>query len=401
MTIACADCGALEDLPPLAAGDRAVCPVCANNLELTSGRSIDAALGCALGTFFFLFPANLVPLMSVSMLSMRRSSLLSSGVIDLWNEQWALLAILIGAFAIVLPFIRFGLLSLALGTIRLGYRPWWLGSAFRWAVWLDTWAMPDVFLLGAFVGYSRVAANLNVTIEWGGYCFIAAAFLSMVSRASLDRQIVWRAIGPDRHIASDAPMLSCLTCDLVAPAATEGRPCPRCRAPLRTRKPDSILRTGALTAAAFILFWPANIYPMSTSVQLGEPVPYRIIDGVRALFAAGFAPLGVIIFFTSIAIPALKILGLGWCVISTLRRSRKHLVLKTRLYRAIDELGRWSNVDPFTIAVFVPLMKFDSLASSHAAPGSTPFILVVALTLAASQFFDPRLMWDAIEDAGG
>ena len=400
MTIACSDCGTLEDLIPPAAGDRAICPICANNLELTSGRSIDAALGCSLGTLLFLFPANLVPFMSVSMLGMRRTSLLSSGVIDLWNQHWVLLALAIGAFAIILPFVRFGLLSLALGTIRLGYRPLWLGSAFRWALWLDVWAMPDVFLLGAFVGYSRVAANLNVTIGWGGYCFIAAAFLSMISRASLDRQIVWRAIRTDGQIANGAPALSCITCDLVMPVEAEGRPCPRCSALLRSRKPDSLVRTAALTCAAFILFWPANVYPMSVSVQLGEPVSYRIIDGIRALFAAGFAPLGALIFFTSIAIPALKILGLSWCMLSVIRRSSRHLVAKTRLYRAIDEMGRWSSIDPFTIAVFVPLMKFDSLASSHAAQGSTAFILVVALTLAASRSFDPRLMWDSAEDAG-
>jgi paraquat-inducible protein A len=255
--------------------------------------------------------------------------------------------------------------------------------------------MPDVFLLGAFVGYSRVAANLNVTIAWGGYCFIAAAFLSMISRASLDRRRIWRLIAEDPPVVDRAPMLSCSTCDLVLPVQQEGNPCPRCRAKLKTRKPDSLVQTAALTAAAFILFWPANFYPMSMSLQLGESVPYRIIDGVRALFAAGFAPLGVLIFFTSIAVPALKILGLGWFVASAIRGSRSHLVFKTKLDRAIDEMGRWSNIDPFTISVFVPLMQFDSLASSHAAMGSTAFILVVTLSLAASRLFDPRLMWDA------
>ncbi len=55
-------------------------------------------------------------------------------------------------------------------------------------------------------------------------------------------------------------------------------------------------------------------------------------------------------------------------------------------------------MDPFTIAVFVPLMHFDSLVSSQAAPGATPFILVVVFTMFASIAFDPRLMWDAAEE---
>jgi paraquat-inducible protein A len=63
----------------------------------------------------------------------------------------------------------------------------------------------------------------------------------------------------------------------------------------------------------------------------------------------------------------------------------------------VKEIGRWSSVDPFTIAVFVPLMTFRPIAASHAAPGATAFIGVVVLTLLASVYFDPRLMWDVVD----
>jgi paraquat-inducible protein A len=337
--------------------------------------------------------------MSVEVLGMQRSSQLGSGIIELWKEGWVVLAALIALLAVFLPFIRFGLLSLVLGALRLRRRTSWLGPAFRWAVWLDIWAMPDVFLLGGFVGYSRVAANLNVTVEWGGYCLVAAAFFSMLSRAALDRRTVWRAIETEAQIREIAPMLSCTACDRVMPISAEGQSCTRCGARLRRRKRDSLSRTTALIIAAFIFYWPSNIYPMNISMQLGQRVQYRIVDGIRDLFAAGLAPFGILIFFTSIAIPMLKIFGLGWCILSVVQRSKKHLVLKTKLHRAIEELGRWSAVDPFTIAVFIPLMRFDSLASSSGAPGAPAFIVVVVLTLLASEAFDPRLMWDAAEDS--
>ncbi len=401
MTIACPDCGTLEELPPLPPNSRSLCAICDGRLELTSGRTITGALGCALGTFLLLFPANLAPLMSVTLLGMRREDRLGSGVIAVWHEGWPVLAIAVGLFAVILPFIRFGLLSAVLGAIYLGRRPLWLGWAFRWSMWLDLWAMQDVFLLGCFVGYSRIAANLNVTIEAGGYCFIAAALLSMISRAALDRRTVWREITPNRTVpllANNSRVISCTTCDLVMPVTSEGQRCPRCGARLTARKTDSLVRTVALIITGFILFWPANFFPMNVAFQGGNYVSYRIIDGVRELFRAGLAPLGILIFCTSIAIPVVKILGLAWCVSSVVRRSPKHLVVKTRLYRLIDELGRWSNMDPFTIAVFVPLMHFDSLVSSQAAPGATPFILVVVFTMFASIAFDPRLMWDAAEE---
>lgn len=398
MTVACPDCGMLAQMPALPSGSRAECPICARHLELTAGRSITAALGCALGTLLFLFPANLAPFASVSVLGMHRTTWLGSGIIELWNEHWVILTVLVGLFTIVLPFVCFGLLSLVLGMLRLGHRPRWLGRAFRWAVTLDIWAMPDVLLVAAFVAYKRVTVNLGVTIELGGFCFLAAGIFAMLTRASIDRRTIWRAIMEDRPVTDGEPVLSCTTCDLLMPIEADGQPCQRCGARLVIRKRDAVLRAAALDIAALIFYWPANSYPMSTSMQMGTPVNYRIIDGIEKLFKVGLPSLGVLIFFTSIAIPMLKILGLGLCVISVRRRSRKHLVFKTRLYRAVDELGRWSAVDPFIIALLVPLMNFGSIGSTQAAPGATAFILVVVLTLIASHLFDPRLMWDVAQD---
>jgi paraquat-inducible protein A len=132
-------------------------------------------------------------------------------------------------------------------------------------------------------------------------------------------------------------------------------------------------------------------------VEAGKEVDYRIVDGVKELFHAGFWPLGILIFCTSIAIPLLKIAGLGWFLASIRRRSSRRLIFKTKLYRLIDEIGRWSNVDVFTIVIFVPMIQFGSLATAAAGTGGVAFIAVVTLTMIASRVFDPRLMWDAAE----
>src|SRR5574337_205916 len=254
VTIACPDCGRLAELPALAPGGKAACSLCDATLERTSGRSVAAGLSCALGTFFLLFPANLLPLLSVSIFGMRKEALLGSGVLMLWGNDWMLLAACIAAFAIILPFIRFGLLSAVLAMVEFGYRPAWLGAGFRWALWLDIWAMPDVFLLGCGVGYFRLinVSQMHVRVHAGGYCFIAAALLAMLSRAAIDRRTVWRAIGPVAEVPETDRLISCTTCDLVQPAATEGQDCPRCAATLHARKPYAVERATALTAAAFI-----------------------------------------------------------------------------------------------------------------------------------------------------
>jgi paraquat-inducible protein A len=396
LTIACPDCGALEEMPPLPPRSKAVCLVCRRDLEKTSGRSITAALACSLATFLLLFPSNILPLLRVDAFGMHVENSIDGGIAALWSRQWILISGLSAVFVVVLPFVRFALLSATLGALRLGRRPRWLGPAFRWALWLDLWSMSDVFLLASFIGYYRLInlSQADVSIGMGGACFMAAGFLTMLSRATLDRRTVWRAVGPEAAVAPGVDTLSCTTCDLVQPLSREGRPCPRCGARLRARRSDAVVRTAAMLVAALVLFLPANILPMNVSNQFGTRVSYTIFTGVRDLFEYGLWPLGIIVFCTSILIPFGKIVAVGWCVLSVWRGSGRHLVAKTTIFRWVAELGRWSKTDPFTIVFFVPLVKFGALVSSNAGWGATAFMLMSVLTMIASVTFDPRLMWD-------
>jgi paraquat-inducible protein A len=400
VTIACPDCGTLEEIPRLLPRDTAVCVRCQTDLEKTTGRSIGAALACSLSTLLLLVPLNVAPLLRVDIFGMHSQNITAAGIAQLWSRGWILLAGLSALFIILFPFLRFGLLSAVLAALRLNRRPAWLGSAFRWSMWLDPWAMIDVYLLAGCVGYYRLLNidQARITIELGGACFIAAAFLTMLSRATLDTRTVWRAIGGETHTRPGEPVLGCTTCDLVLPLSREGGRCPRCGSRLRVRKVDAAAWTAALLIAALALIFPANLYPMNVSNHLGQQVNYTIFTGIKDLFQAGLYPLGVLIFCTSILTPAAKIFGLGWCVLSVWRGSRRRLVAKTKVLRVIAEMGRWSKTDPFAIVFFVPLIHFGALGNEDAGWGATAFMMMTFLTMVASVTFDPRLMWDM---AGG
>ena len=399
MTIACPECGALEQIAPLPSHGTARCVLCDAPLESRNGRSITAAFACSLATLLLLPPTNIFPLLRMSIFGIHGSNTIMGGIFGLWSQGWVLLPVISGMCVVVLPFLRFGLLTAVLGALRLGYRPHWLGSAFRWSVWLDPWAMLDIFLLAAAVGYYRLAhvqqATLDVDI--GGKCFVAAAFLTMLTRATLDKRTVWRAIAPECDVDEGEATVACTTCDIVQPLSEQGAPCPRCKATLHTRKPEAMVRTTAILIAAFILFFPANIYPMNISHQLGKVQSYTIFTGIKDLFQNGLWPLGILIFCTSILIPFGKIAAVAWCVAGVQFGWRRHLVFRTKLFRAVAELGRWSKTDPYVIVFFVPLMNFGMLASARAGWGATAFVAMTFLSMAASNTFDPRLMWDAAQ----
>ena len=399
MTIACPDCGTLEDLPKLGPKSTAYCISCRGDLETTNGRSVAGALALSLSTLLLLIPVNALPLISLDLFGIHVENVTIVGIVRLLGHGWFLLAGLSALFVVVLPFVRFTLLTAVLGAIHFGRRPSWLGRAFGWAVWLDLWAMLDVYLLAGGVGLYRLhdIHQANLSIELGGECFIAAALFTMLLRVTLDRRTVWRAIGGESWITRETPVIGCTICDRIEPLSREGQHCRRCHAVLRSRKPHAMRYTAALLIAALLLFIPANVYPMNISNQLGTRKSYTILDGILDLFKNGLWPLGAVIFCTSVLIPLVKILVLGWCVLSVSQRSPRHLVLKTKMFRIVAEFGRWSKTDPFTIVFFVPLMNFGGLGSDTAGWGATAFMMMTFLTMVASFTFDPRLMWDAAQ----
>jgi paraquat-inducible protein A len=177
--------------------------------------------------------------------------------------------------------------------------------------------------------------------------------------------------------------------------------CPRCAAALLVRKPDSIARTWAFLLAAIILYIPANLLPMTSVHSLFGDQQDTILSGVVYLWTAGSWPLAVIVFVASIMVPMLKIMALVFLLLSVQRRSRWQPMQRTRLYRLIELVGRWSMLDIFVIAFLVALVQLRALATIKAGPAAACFGAVVVLTMCATMSFDPRLIWDPVDDGNG
>src|SRR6185437_7293515 len=263
-------------------------------------------------------------------------------------------------------------------------------------------AMLDVFLLSVAVGYYYLTSieHLTVVIESGGELLLAAGVLTMLSRATLNRRTVWRAIRGEPAVVPHDGAIGCRTCGLVQSPAREGARCLRCGARISARKPDAATVAAALVSAAFILLFPANLSPMNSSDLLGVHLQYTSFGYVRQLWHLGLWPLSMVTFWTSILNPAVMMICLGWCVLSVWRHSSRRLVLKTKLLRTIAEAGRWTETGPLTIVFFVPLIDFGHLGAEAAGGGATAFIVMSLLLMAASVTFDPRLMWDAASRTG-
>ncbi len=379
----------------MAFGDTLYCVDCRTPLERHFGQSLRAALCCAAATALLLIPANVDTFLTTQALGASRHSYVASTASAILDGGWPWLALVIFLFVVVFPTMRFGLLTLVLGNLYLDRRPAWLGPAFRWANRLETWAMLDVFLLALGVTYVRIQPVISVHLGDGAIYLMAAGVLSLFTRALLDKAAVWQAISPDRSPKDLSGAVACLECDLLVDAERVDTPCPRCAAILRHRQVESIPITFALTLAALLLYIPANIYPMATLPIHYRPRSYTVLGGVIDLVDAGFWDLALLVFTASFVIPLLKLVGLGWCAFSVLTRSKRQLVAKTKVYRVVEEIGRWSMVDPFVIGCLTPVLNYNALIHGGAGPAALPFTTVVVLTIFSAKTFDPRLMWDA------
>ena len=398
--LACHDCGTIQRPPAPFSRGRLDCCRCGRVLEDTKGRSLDTGLACAITTLLLLIPANLLPGMTVHIAGLATTTRLGSGLITAWHQGWPLLTIVLALQAVVLPLVRLALLSVTLTAVRFGIRQRWVGIAYRYCQVLDSWAMADVLLIGAGIGFGRIDSQIPVGIDAGGWCFVGAAVMTMLTRATLEPREVWRRLGPD-----DAPPpadLTCAYCDLILRDCPEDARCPRCSARVHRRRPNSITQTTALLLATAVLTPVAYGLPMSELWKAGTPNPHTIGDGIMLLFQSGFWYFGILIFMLSVAFPLTKIVALSWFIVSIWRGSARHLRSKTRLYRFIDEAGRWSMIDPFTVFTFAPMLQIGQLAHINIRAGSLAFLSTVMLSMLAARTFDPRLMWDMAEaDARG
>jgi paraquat-inducible protein A len=394
--VECRNCGLLQVQPPVERRDLVSCSRCSTQLEHSAGKSLDAALACSVAIMLLLIPAWTAPFMTASALGATRTSYLPMSVSVVWRDGSPLLALIVFLFVFAFPLLRFGTMSAVLFALRLGHRPGWLTPAFRICNALQVWAMLDVFLLGLMVAFLRLRSSLYVTLGPGAICFIVAGFLSLVARATLDKPQVWRMIAPDRT-SIRAPTMVCLSCEFVMPLQDKPSTCPRCGHSVTARKKNPYTRSLALLLAAGLMYLPANIYPIATIPIDFRPTSYTVLGGVIDLVRSHLLALAALVFTASFTIPLLKMLGLAWCASSALCGSCRFLVGKTRVYRVVEEIGRWSMVDPLTIACFVPVMQFNALIDGHAEPAVVPFSAVVILTTLAVQFFDPRKMWDGAE----
>jgi len=408
----CPQCGLISVLPRMRPELVADCPRCAHTLWRMRRRPFEYPIACGLAGVLFYIYALIAPFLEISAYGRFQLARIETGPVQLSLQGFEWVGALVLLVTVILPGVKLALMLTTLIGLRTHLLPpRLLKFLFRWYAPISPWAMVDVYLLGFLVAYTRLIAIADVHLDTAVFSLIGLMISMAAADAALDHEAVWRALdeaetGLTATQAAAAQQtaprteettyIGCHRCGMVN-FGEVGETCLRCRAVLRFRKRDSIARSWAFTIAAIALYIPANIYAVMQTTELAQTTPYTIMGGIFELLNYGLWPLALLVFLASITIPLMKLLLLSYMLITTQIGSAENLILRTKAFRLIDFIGRWSMIDVFMISILVALVRFQQFANIQAELGAPCFAAVVVLTMFAVEAFDPRLMWDAEE----
>jgi paraquat-inducible protein A len=395
-------------IPALTPGTSAHCTRCPTSLHRTNAHPLEHSIALVAAALVLLLIMCTTTLMSVQKAGIMHGAGLFSGPEELVHRGMPGLAIVVVFVTVVAPFVK--LLGELYVLIRLHETtpPPHLRHVFVLTEKLRPWSMIEVFVFGVFVAYVKLGDVVQIGLDAGVYALLALTFVVIWADGALDREAIWERLDrrgqTDNTVelasegASQNPVpvgaVACETCELVSVPRPGDPRCPRCDSALHARKPDSLTRTWTLVIAAAVLYVPANLFPVLTVMQLGAGSPSTILGGVRELVATGMYPLAALVFFASVAVPSLKIIGLTIMLVATQTGRTGWLQDRTRLYYAVRWIGRWSMIDIFMEALLGALVRFGTVVTIEPGIGAVAFCGVVILTIFAAETFDPRVMWD-------
>ena len=122
------------------------------------------------------------------------------------------------------------------------------------------------------------------------------------------------------------------------------------------------------------------------------------MSGVIYFLKSGSYEIAIIIFVASVLVPLMKLMILTYLLLSVQFKSLWRPKERTKLYRITEAVGRWSMLDIFVVTILVALVKLGALANIEAGPAAVYFAAVVVITMFAAESFDPRLIWDAVDE---
>lgn len=402
--ILCHHCDLLVTLPYVQDEHKSVCPRCGSLLTKYQKNS-------QWHTFIYALCALLMYSIAMAFLfiNIRVFGVLNTITIGaipdvLYFDNYGYLSLLFALFVLILPLVM--MIALLILTA-----PFFVVRPLKRRLLviynrISSWSMAEIFLVGVLVSFVKLTSYGDIGINQSFVAYCLFVILQIKAVLMFNEHQAWQHIGPSvfvdksQLIAGQTGLKQglrlCRCCHAILPA--QQHRCERCHTKGLVRDAKGLQWTLALLVTAVILYIPANLFSIMTTVLLGSSSDSTIMSGVIYMWQSGDYPVALVIFIASIIIPIWKIVALFKLYFFSYSpgKSIASCLKMNRTYNLVEFIGRWSMIDIFVVSVLATLIRNGQMMGVYPNQGALFFATVVMLTMVAALRYDPRFIWDRV-----
>ena len=191
--LTCETCGLSQRVDPLAPGMSAECIRCGATVATRPAGGGDVTLALTIAALVLYIPANIYPILSMSLYGSYSENTVWDGVVSLMQHDEYFVAAIVFLASIVIPLLKLLGLTFLVASVKWGKgrRLRARTKIFQFIDAVGPWAMLDVFLLAVLVALVKLGDLARVIPGPGLVAFTCVVVLTMLASQSFDSKMIW------------------------------------------------------------------------------------------------------------------------------------------------------------------------------------------------------------------
>lgn len=196
---------------------------------------------------------------------------------------------------------------------------------------------------------------------------------------------------------------ACPECDLLIDTGEpikEGyvSECPRCRYTIEHPVRLSIRNNFVCVVTGLFFYFPAMMLPVMKFTMLGNTEAMSIYNCLLTLFNTGNIGIAVLILFTLILVPLVKMMLIIFITTRLYHKAKTHYLAMS--FKWYTRLSHWGMLDIFMLSILVSAIKLRNDAELEPGLGLYAFVILLLSSSLQTQLLNKRLVWTFIEHHG-
>ncbi|WP_031320542.1 paraquat-inducible protein A [Pseudomonas piscis] len=186
-------CGECHQLNPASQEQSPRCSRCSAVLHARRPNSIRRTWALLITAMILYIPANLLPIMTVSIFGKGAPATIMSGVISLLQLGMIPIALVVFVASIVVPTFKLVGIALLLYSVQR-HQPMSARQRiimYRFIEWVGRWSMLDIFVIAILVALVNFGNLARIEANLGAAAFASVVVLTMLAAVTFDPRLIW------------------------------------------------------------------------------------------------------------------------------------------------------------------------------------------------------------------